>query len=131
MNSHWFELLDPITRMQLRFNAVGKDTNFGYWSSDGSLQTWPMALGISFLRVDRAELAVQVCTLIKMQDFVSAVALLLQDTDDFAPAIPPLNECRRIAERLLADDKKYCWTEKFLAAMVLFFQKQRTKDDWV
>ena len=106
MNSHWFQLLDPITRTRLRFSAVGKDTNFGYWSSDGSPQTWPMALGISFLRVDRAELAQQVCALIKMQDFVSAVALLLQDTDDFAPAIPQLNECHRIAERLLADDKE-------------------------
>ena len=106
MSSHWFELLDPITRTRLQFSAVGEDINFGYWSSNDSPQTWPMALGISFLRVDRAELAQQVCTLIKMQDFVSAVALLLQDTDDFAPAIPPLNECLRIAERLLVDDKK-------------------------
>lgn len=106
MSAHWFELLDPITRTQLRFSAVGKDAGFGYWSSDGSSQTWPVALGISFLRADKAELAQQVCVLIKKQDFASALALLLQDTDDFAPVVPQLNACRRIAERLLADDKK-------------------------
>lgn len=104
MSPRWFELLDPVTRARLKFHAVGENTAFGYWSSEGSAQTWPMVFDISFLRVDRAELATQVCTLVKMQDFANAAALLLQDTDDFAPTIAPLGECHRIAERLLAND---------------------------
>ena len=104
MSLPWFRLLDPITRKPLRFNAVGNDAEFGYWSADDCSYRWPMVLGISFLRSDRLKLAEKVTALVLKQDFVNAVALLLQDTDDFAPLTPQFNDCLRIAERLLAND---------------------------
>ena len=115
MNLPWLQLLDPITRKPLRFNAVGAHINFGYWSSDEGAQRWPVVLGISFLRADRLKLAEEVAALVLAQDFVSALALLLQDTDDFAPLIPQIDDCRRTAERLLADDKEFSACEMMQA----------------
>lgn len=106
MTMPWFRLLDPITQKPLRFNLVGDDANFGYWSSENCLQRWPVILGISFLRADRFELAENVVACVLTKDFVNALALLLQDTDDFAPSIPQINDCRRIAMQLLTDDKE-------------------------
>ena len=115
MNLSWFRLLDPMMRKPLRFNAVGENTNFGYWSSDDCSLRWPVALGISFLRADRLELAEKVTTLILKKDFANALALLLQDTDDFAPLIPHIDDCRRTAKRLLANDKEFLACEMMQA----------------
>ena len=106
MSLPWFRLLDPITRKPLQFKAVGDDPNFGYWFSDDCAHKWPVMLGISFLRADRLQLAKQVVDLIAAHDMVGALALLLQDTDDFAPLIPKINDCHRVAERLLVDDSE-------------------------
>ena len=104
MNQPWFQLLDPMTRKPLKFNAVGDNPKFGYLSASDSLHRWPVVMGISFLRADRSELAEEVSALVWKQDFVNALALLLQDTDDFAPVSPQLGNCLRIAERILAND---------------------------
>lgn len=107
MNMSWFRLLDPVTRKPLRFTAVEEDTNFGYWSSDDCSPRWPVVLGISFLHAGRLELAEEVAALVLKKDFANALALLLQDTDDFASLIPHIADCRRTAERLLANDKEF------------------------
>lgn len=104
MNLPWFRLLDPITRKPLQFNAVGDNSKFGYLSASDSLHRWPVVLGISFLRSDRLKLAETATALVLNQDFVNALALLLQDTDDFAPVAPQFNDCLRIAESILAND---------------------------
>ena len=104
MTLPWFRLLDPITRKPLKFNAVGDNPTFGYLTARDSLHRWPVVLGISFLRSDRLKLAEEVTALVLQQDFSNALALLLQDTDDFAPVAPQFNDCRRIAERILAND---------------------------
>ena len=104
MNQPWFQLLDPMTRKPLKFNAVGDNPKFGYLSASDSLHRWPVVMGISFLRADRSELAEEVAALVWKQDFVNALALLLQDTDDFAPVSPQFGNCLRIAERILAND---------------------------
>ena len=104
MTLPWFRLLDPISRKPLKFNAVGHSPTFGYLTARDSLHRWPVVLGISFLRSDRLKLAEEVTALVLQQDFSNALALLLQDTDDFAPVAPQFNDCRRIAERILAND---------------------------
>lgn len=106
MNLPWFRLLDPLTRKPLRFIATGENPKIGYLSTDDCSQRWPVIFGISFLRADRQELAQQVTALIEGRDFVSALALLLTDTDDFAQLKPHINDCRRIAGLLIKDDKK-------------------------
>lgn len=98
------QLLDPISRKPLRFTAVGDSADFGYWADDDCSQRWPEVLGIAFLRADRIELAEIVANLIESQQKLEAVGELLQDTDDFAPLTPDLNDCVGIAERLLASD---------------------------
>lgn len=105
MNLSWIHPLDPLTQKPLRFKAISEDAKFGYWLSDDGLQRWPVALGISFLRSDRHELAEQVASLIYTRDFVSALALLLTDTDDFAPQAPLLSDCAQIAQRLIEGDR--------------------------
>lgn len=100
----FYKLLDPFTRELLEFTQVGDDPAFGYLSSEGSINKWPVAFGISFLRSDRLDLAQKIVTFIKEKDFVDAVAHLLQDTDNFAPQKPLLEDCQQLAKRLLKND---------------------------
>ena len=104
MSATWLQLLDPISRKPLRFTRIGSSDEFGYWAASESSQRWPVALGIPFLRVDRAELASAVVRLLIASERVDAVGLLLQDTDDFAPTVPSVSACCEIASRLLAND---------------------------
>ena len=101
------QLLDPVTQQPLWFNAIAGNTNFGFWSSADDVQRWPVAFGISFLRVDRLELADKAVKLILECDFTAALACLLQDTDDFAPLQPQFEDCHRVAQHLLANDKAF------------------------
>lgn len=106
MKRPWLQLLDPITSRPLSFTAAGESTEFGYWADDHCSQRWPHALGIAFLRADRIGLASDVVDLIESQKLVEAVGRLLQDTDDFAPRTPDLNDCFGVAERLIASDQE-------------------------
>lgn len=100
----FFKLLDPITRHPLEFIQVGHVSGFGYLHSGHSSRKWPVAFGIGFLRSDRVELAQKVVTFIEENDHISAVAYLLQDTDNFAPQQPLLEDCQLIAKRMLVND---------------------------
>lgn len=104
MSAPWLQLLDPISRKPLRFYPLGQTEGFGYWTDSELSHRWPMAMGISFLRADRIELAEAVVKLISSQKLMEAVGHLLQDTDDFAPNRPELSETCRIATRLLSGD---------------------------
>lgn len=106
MSPSWIRLVDPLTQKLLRFESAAAGDKFGTLSSDYSAQKWPVILGISFLRSDRSELAEQVSELILKRDFVQALAMLLMDTDDFAPTAPQMDDCRQIAQRLIDDDKE-------------------------
>lgn len=106
MSSFGIRLLDPLTQVPLLFESVAEDEKFGILSGRDSVQKWPVVLGISFLRSDRSDLAGQVAELVLKNDFVSALAMLLMDTDDFAPAKPQMVDCRKIAQCLIDDDKE-------------------------
>lgn len=104
MSTLWFHLLDPFSRKPLHFTPLGNTAGFGYWADEEAIHRWPMALGISFLRADRVVLAEAVVELLRVGKPVVAVGRLLQDTDDFAPRIPELDDCEDLAARLLAPD---------------------------
>lgn len=104
MSAPWLQLLDPISRKPLRYYPLGTTAGFGYLADADLSHRWPMAMGISFLRADRIELAEAAVKLICAQELTEAVGQLLQDTDDFAPARPELNETCCIARRLLSSD---------------------------
>ena len=104
MSTTWLQLLDPFSRKPLRFFPVGDSGGFGYWADEDASHRWPAALGIPFLRADRVELANTVVRLVVSHKYVEALALLLQDIDDFAPRSPGLEDCHQLAERLLVVD---------------------------
>lgn len=106
MSSSGIRLLDPLTQELLLFESVAEGEKYGILSGPDSVQKWPVILGISFLRSDRSNLALQVAELVLKNDFVSALATLLMDTDDFAPAKPQMVDCRKIAQCLIDDDKE-------------------------
>ena len=106
MNAPWFTLLDPVSRKPLRFTPIGAGSGFGYLADDDDSQRWPVALGIPFLRADRIELANSVVSLMLSADHAEALGRLLQDTDDFAPQKPALDDCIQLGTRLLANDSE-------------------------
>ena len=111
MSTPWHILVDPVSRKSLRFTAVGERMDFGYLADENDLQRWPVALGIAFLRADRSELASVVVGLIKAAAYAEALGRLLQDTDDFAPQSPALEDCIQLATRLLSNDSDLCARE--------------------
>lgn len=104
MSLPWVKLVDPITRQPLHFDVISSDSKHGILSSGSGAQRWPVVFGVAFLRFDRLELAERVSTLIVACEFVDALALLLTDTDDFAPTTPSLSDCRCISKRIIAND---------------------------
>lgn len=105
MTMPWVNLVDPMTRQPLLLTSSNSDARFGTLSSGNGSHKWPVVLGISYLRFDRLELAEKVSSLIDKHDFVEALALLLTDTDDFAPLTPTLSDCRVLSKRLLNRDE--------------------------
>lgn len=107
----FFELLDPFSRGPLLFTQIGDDFRFGVLRCELTSNEWPVVLGISYLRSDRFELAKTVVNLLKKSEFQQAITLLLQDTDDFAPQKPHVDDCRQIAARLLQNDESLLASE--------------------
>lgn len=111
-----FHLVEPSSRLPLQFAPLQTKANLGYLFNQESSQRWPVAFGIPFLRGDRAELAEQVVELFVSQKLIEGVGLLLQVTDEFAPCVPDLVDCERVAEQLLADALDLDGSE-FMAAL--------------
>lgn len=97
-------LLDPFSRGPLLYTQILNHLGFGILRCSTTLNEWPVVLGICYVRSDRVLLAKSVVESLKKSDFEQAIALLLQDTDDFAPQKPHDDECRRIAVRVLQHD---------------------------
>ena len=96
-----YSLNDPVTGGTLRYTAGPVREDIGFWQADRDSIRWPAIFGIPYLRTARSDLAGDVSRLITAGESVEALAMLLQDTDDFAPARPSLDACRYVAEALL------------------------------
>lgn len=105
MKVPWLRLIDPLSGKPLRFIGAGNLPDYGYLTDEQQSRRWPVAMGIAYLRSDRLDLAERVVDLILARKQVEAVGSLLQDTDDFAPSVPELDDCERLASRLLANDR--------------------------
>lgn len=99
----WYSLKDPLTRADLSFVKVGERFDCGLMKDAFGESRWPVILGIPFLRASRRELADQVVERILKGAMVEALALLLSDTDDFAPSKPKHSDCLQIAGDWLSD----------------------------
>lgn len=104
MKMAWLHLIDPLSGKPLRFTGAGSLSDYGYLTDEAQSRRWPVAMGIAYLRSDRLDLAERVVDLILVGKHVEAIGSLLQDTDDFAPSVPELHDCERLAARLLAND---------------------------
>lgn len=96
-----FSLHDPITGGMLYYTAGPGREDVGVWQAERGGIRWPAIFGIPFLRASRSDLAIEASRLIAAGEQTEALAMLLQDTDDFAPARPSLNAGRSVAEELL------------------------------
>ena len=98
-------LNDPVTGGTLRYTAGPIRRDIGFWQAERGGTRWPAMFGIPYLRESRAVLAENVSWLLCSGNNVEALATLLQDTDDFAPAEPSLDAAKNVAEKLLHDPR--------------------------
>jgi predicted dehydrogenase/SAM-dependent methyltransferase len=100
-HGNWLSLTDPLTGDPLHYFANPKFKDVGVWQAKRGGTQWPAIWGIPYLRASRSDLALACSRLIATGDMTEALALLLQDTDDFAPAKPTLDASRSVAQALL------------------------------
>lgn len=108
-------LTDPISGQVLSYTGGPDCQDAGYWQAGRQGIRWPAVMGIPFLRASRSDLAMEASWMIERGDPIEALTVLLQDTDDFAPAVPSLEASRSVARSLLNGTPALSGREMMLA----------------